>query len=280
MQKLSSQWKRQGRRIALVPTMGCLHDGHLSLVREARRRAGRTGKVVVSIFVNPTQFGPTEDLSGYPRNFSRDARLCRAADADVIFHPSTTGMYPRRAEGFSTYVVEEKFSGRLEGISRPTHFRGVTTVVAKLFHIVNPEVAIFGAKDFQQAFIIQKMVSDLNFAVKIIVAPTRREKDGLAMSSRNRYLTSEQRKEAAILWEIISELRHELRQRPSIGSVSKWKARIASRIRQRPSCRLDYAEFFDPRTMDPVSEVKRGVHFALAVFVGKTRLIDNADLSL
>ena len=186
--------------------MGYLHAGHLSLVREARKRVGKNGKVVVSIYVNPTQFAPTEDLAKYPRDLKRDLKLCREAGVDVVFTPSDAEMYPggtggRRCEpadgsrcdqrGHSTYVVEEKLSQSMEGAARPTHFRGVTTVVAKLFNLVLPDVAVFGQKDFQQAAIIQRMVADLNFPVNIIVAPTLREADGLAMSSRNKFLDAE-----------------------------------------------------------------------------------------
>src|SRR3954465_15363708 len=178
MQRLAQSWHRNGARIAFVPTMGYLHAGHLSLVTRARQQAGRSGKVVVSIYVNPTQFRPNEDFSRYPRDFKRDARLCRESGVDVIFAPSDAQMYPSGRGSFSTYVVEESLSKGMEGASRPTHFRGVTTVVAKLFNIVQPEWAIFGAKDFQQAAVIQQMVKDLNFPVKIIVAPTVREADG------------------------------------------------------------------------------------------------------
>src|SRR5580765_1012051 len=164
MQRLARQWQQRGTRIGLVPTMGYLHDGHLSLVRKARRCVGKSGKVVVSIYVNPTQFGPTEDLSRYPRDLKRDLKLCRAEGVDVVFAPSDAEIYPGKAEGqYSTYVVEENLSRTMEGASRPTHFRGVTTVVAKLFNIVQPGLAIFGAKDWQQAAIVKRMVADLNF---------------------------------------------------------------------------------------------------------------------
>src|SRR5215472_329771 len=191
MQKLAKKWRRAGEGIALVPTMGYLHEGHLSLVRAARKRAGKRGHVVVSIYVNPTQFAPTEDFSKYPRDLKRDLKMLRECGVDAVFTPDDSEMYPDRSTmptGFSTYVIEENLSERMEGASRPTHFRGVTTVVAKLFNIVQPAVAVFGQKDFQQAAIIQRMVRDLNFPVRIIVAPTVREWDGLAMSSRNKFL--------------------------------------------------------------------------------------------
>src|SRR5476651_337577 len=216
MQRLARKWQRDGTRIGFVPTMGYLHAGHLSLVKRARQAVGKAGKVVVSIYVNPTQFAPTEDLSKYPRDLKRDLKLCREAGVDVVFTPDDVEMYPaldcgdmsplskRRHVGavqnFCTYVVEEKLSRRMEGVSRPMHFRGVTTVVAKLFNIVLPNIAVFGQKDFQQAAIIKRMVTDLNFPVKIIVAPTLRERDGLAMSSRNKFLDAEQRAQAVILF--------------------------------------------------------------------------------
>src|ERR1700744_4470045 len=194
MQRLARKWREAGIHSGFVPTMGYLHAGHLSLAEVARRQAGKKGKMVVSIYVNPTQFAPTEDLSKYPRDLKRDLKLCREAGVDVVFTPDDAQMYPGKAEGnYSTYVLEETLSQGMEGGSRPTHFRGVTSVVAKLFNIVLPDVAIFGQKDFQQAAIIQRMVVDLNFPLKGIVAPTGRENDGLAMSSRNKYLNPEQR---------------------------------------------------------------------------------------
>ena len=185
MQRLALRWRKRGVKVGLVPTMGYLHEGHLSLVREARRRVGKSGQVVVSIYVNPTQFAPTEDLSRYPRDLKRDLKLCREVGADVVFVPSDATMYPGKAEGkYSTYVVEDTLSRSMEGSSRPSHFRGVTTIVAKLFNQVLPAVAVFGAKDWQQAAIVKRMVADLNFPLKIVVAPTVREADGVAMSSR------------------------------------------------------------------------------------------------
>src|SRR5471032_900139 len=201
MQRLARKWQRAGIEIGFVPTMGYLHAGHLSLVKRARQAVGKNGKVVVSIYVNPTQFAPTEDLSKYPRDLKRDLKLLRELKVDVVFTPSDGEMYPNKYEnGFSTYVVEEKLSQTMEGASRPTHFRGVTTVVAKLFNIVLPDVAVFGQKDFQQAAVIKRMVADLNFSVKVIVAPTLREADGLAMSSRNKFLDPDQRAQATILY--------------------------------------------------------------------------------
>src|SRR6266496_4340656 len=202
MQRLAMEWNRRGVPVGLVPTMGCLHAGHLSLVRKARERVGRRGVVVVSIYVNPTQFGPTEDFANYPRDLPRDKKLCRGAGVDVVFVPGDLQMYPaQRGAKFSTYVVEEILSRGTEGVSRPAHFRGVATVVAKLFNIVRPEVSLFGAKDSQQAAIVKRVARDLNFPVKIIVAPTVREADGLALSSRNRYLSAEERRQAVALWQ-------------------------------------------------------------------------------
>src|SRR5581483_10393244 len=277
MQRLAKNWQRQRVRVGFVPTMGYLHAGHLSLVRRARRIVGAKGKVVVSIYVNPTQFGPKEDLSRYPRDFARDRKLCREAGVDVIFAPVDREMYPAgEGEEFSTYVVEESLSRGMEGAARPTHFRGVTTVVAKLFNLVLPEVAVFGAKDFQQAAIIRRMVRDLNFPVKIVVAPTHRERDGLAMSSRNKYLSPVEREQATVLSEALALAKESVR-RGAVSTV-RLKADLARFVTNRPAARLDYVELFDPRTLQPVSKVGRGTQMALAVFFGKTRLIDNETL--
>jgi len=258
-------------------------------VREARKRAGKNGKVVVSIYVNPTQFAPTEDLAKYPRDLKRDLKLCRTAGVDVVFTPNDAEMYPRWGEAtdesargdarptdFSTYVVEEKLSRTMEGATRPTHFRGVTTVVAKLFNLVLPDVAVFGQKDFQQAAIIKRMVADLNFPVKIIVAPTLREADGLAMSSRNKFLDAEQRAQAVILFHALQAV--SLAVKTKSVSATRLKADLKEFLTAAPLARFDYVEFFDPETLAPVAQVKRGTQMALAVFIGKTRLIDNAKL--
>lgn len=277
MQRRALSWRRRGVRIGFVPTMGYLHAGHLSLVKHARKRVGSRGKVVLSIYVNPTQFGPKEDFSRYPRDLKRDLQLCRAEGVDVVFVPTDAEMYPERAQGgFSTFVVEEKLSRPMEGASRPGHFQGVATVVAKLFNIALPDVAVFGQKDFQQAAVLQRMTRDLNFPLQLVVAPTLREPDGLAMSSRNKYLDPEQRAQAVILF-------HALR---AVGAAVKSKPVSAARLRSdlkqfmtaAPLARLDYVEFFDPESLEPVTMVKRGTHMALAVFFGKTRLIDNAGL--
>jgi len=293
MQRLAKKWRRAGTRIGFVPTMGYLHAGHLSLVKRARQAVGKNGIVVVSIYVNPTQFGPKEDLSKYPRDLKRDLKLCRAAGVDAVFTPGDAEMYregrrvgvptirdggtPSLPSNFSTYVVEEKLSQTMEGASRPTHFRGVTTIVAKLFNIVLPDVAVFGQKDFQQAAIIKRMVADLNFPVKIIVAPTLREKDGLAMSSRNKYLTGDLRRQATVLWRAIQTAQAVVKKSGTV-SAAKLKADLKKLIESEPDAKLDYVEFFEPETLLPVSIAARGTQMALAVFVGKTRLIDNAQL--
>jgi len=278
MQRLARQWQRAGKHIGFVPTMGYLHAGHMSLVHEARERISRAGKVVVSIYVNPTQFGPKEDFSKYPRDLKRDFKLCREAGVDVVFTPGDKEMYPGKIDGrYSTYVVEEILSRTMEGASRPTHFRGVTTVVAKLFNLVLPDVAVFGAKDWQQASIIKRMAADLNFPVKIVVAPTLRERDGLAMSSRNKYLIGDLRQQATILWQVIQLARASVKKSRAIPAT-RLRASLKQLITTKPDARLDYVEFFNPDTLSPVAKVTRGTHLALAVFIGKTRLIDNAKL--
>jgi len=274
MQRQSLQWRRQGIRIGFVPTMGYLHEGHMSLVRCARKEVGKAGRVVVSIYVNPTQFGPREDFSRYPRDLKRDQELCRAEGVDLVFAPADAEMY---AQPFSTYVVEEEFSRVMEGRSRPTHFRGVTTIVAKLFNILLPDVAVFGAKDYQQAAIVQRMVRDLNFAVRVIVANTVREKDGLAMSSRNKYLLGDLRTQALVLWQSIQKVQALIKKKRVLNAAA-LKEQIHTFIERQTAAKVDYIEFFDPSTLQPLNEVRSGTHMALAVLVGKTRLIDNARL--
>ena len=271
MQRLALRWKRSGVAIGFVPTMGYLHEGHASLMRRARRAVGKKGMVIVSIYVNPTQFAPNEDLAKYPRDFDRDRKICRDEDVDVIFAP--VDLYENDS---STFIVEEAVSKGMEGASRPTHFRGVATVVAKLFNIVQADVAVFGAKDFQQAAVVRRMTRDLNFPTKIIVANTVRERDGLAMSSRNKYLSAEERPQARSLSIATSAARQAVK-RSSVQSA-ELKRKLRAQIEKNPSAKVDYIEFFDADTLQPVPLVKRGVHMALAVFVGKTRLIDNARL--
>jgi pantoate--beta-alanine ligase len=270
--------------------MGYLHAGHESLIARARRLAGKKGIVVVTVYVNPTQFGPQEDLARYPRDLARDEKLCSAAGSDVMFVPSDSDIYPGlRQRGdvvprdsvrsqFSTYVIEERIATLMEGQSRPTHFRGVSTVVAKLFNIVQPDVAVFGAKDFQQAAIIKRMVKDLNFPVKIVVAPTVRERDGLAMSSRNKYLEGDLRKQALSLWQAIQAAKGTVRTTSQPVESARLKEHLRKFIEQQPEARVDYIEFFDKETLQPIATVTRGTQLALAVFIGNTRLIDNAEL--
>jgi pantoate--beta-alanine ligase len=294
MQQLAERWQRAGIRIGFVPTMGYLHEGHLSLVRAARRRVGKSGRLVVSIYVNPTQFAPGEDLAKYPRDLKRDLKMCRAASVDAVFVPSNREMYPalecgdvsplskRRHVGalqnHSTYVVEDRLSQVMEGASRPAHFRGVTTVVAKLFNIVLPDMAVFGAKDCQQAAIVKRMVTDLNFPVKVVVSPTVRERDGLAMSSRNKYLAGDLRRQATVLWRSLQRARAAVRKSSKHVPAARLKSDLKKFVEREPDARLDYVEFFDPDTLAPIARVSHGTHMALAVFVGKTRLIDNARL--
>jgi pantoate--beta-alanine ligase len=278
MQHLAKKWRRAGIKIGLVPTMGCLHAGHLSLIKRTRRAVGKSSKVVVSIYVNPTQFGPAEDFSKYPRDLKRDLKLLRELKTDVVFTPGDKEMYPGKAEGkYSAYVVEEKLSQTMEGASRPTHFRGVTTIVAKLFNIVQPDVAVFGQKDFQQAAIINRMVADLNFPVRITVAPTVREADGLAMSSRNQYLVDDLRRQATVLWCAIQIARATVKKSKTFPAI-KLQTAVKKLVECEPAAKLDYVEFFEPDTLEPVAKVMRGTRMALAVFIGKTRLIDNAQL--
>lgn len=279
MQRLALQWRAEGRSVGFVPTMGYLHEGHLSLVRRARQAVGPQGVVVVSIYVNPTQFGPREDFARYPRDLARDQGLCRQAGVDVVFAPSDTEMYPKPPGAqYSTFVVEEALSRGMEGAARPGHFRGVTTVVAKLFNLVLPTVAVFGAKDLQQARIIQRMVRDLNFPVRILVAPTVREPDGLAMSSRNTYLSPSERAQACVLWQAIQQARQQVRQANRPVPTGWLQRRLRQFIERQPAARVDYIAFVDPVTLAPVRAVRRGTQMALAVFVGRTRLIDNARL--
>ncbi len=279
MQRLALQWRRNGVRVAFVPTMGCLHAGHLKLLHVARKAAGRRGILVASIYVNPTQFGPAEDFTRYPRNLARDTRLCREAAVDIVFVPGDTEMYAgASAGGFSTFVTETKLSTSMEGASRPTHFRGVATVVAKLFNLVHPDVAVFGEKDFQQAAVIRRMVHDLNMPVRIHVAPTVRERDGLALSSRNQYLSPDEREQATVLVRAIRLARTIVRSRRAPVPAGRLKRKLEQLIRSQPSARVDYVECFETDSLVPVRHVGEGTRVALAVFVGRTRLIDNGRM--
>lgn len=255
------------KRIGFVPTMGALHDGHLSLIRAAKSRCDL---VVASIFVNPTQFGPNEDLAKYPRTFERDCQLLEKEKADLLFAPSVEEMYPQDAV---TWVTVEGLSEKLDGKSRPGHFRGVTTVVAKLFHIVEPDIAFFGQKDAAQVAIIRRMVRDLKFPVEIVACPIVREPDGLAMSSRNAYLDPTQRKAALVLSRALLEVeqKYEAGERDKNALIECGKQHIA----KEPAARLDYLELVNADTLDPVAQATPGTMVAVAAYVGNTRLIDN-----
>ncbi len=265
------RWRRANRgTVALVPTMGFLHEGHLSLIRKAKSHAQQT---VVSIYVNPTQFAPGEDLDKYPRDIERDEALCRAEGVDVVFYPSNEEMYPA---GHKTYVVTEDLSGILCGKSRPTHFRGVTTIVAKLFNIVQPDSAVFGQKDAQQALIINRMNEDLNFGVHIIIASIVRETDGLAMSSRNKYLSGQHRTEAAVLYQSLQMARREFES--GKRDFETLKNKMQRHILHNSSAKIDYIEYRDAETLAPVQTDTKKILFLLAAYFGKTRLIDNIIL--
>lgn len=255
------------QRVGFVPTMGALHQGHLSLVRAAR---AASDLVAASIFVNPTQFGPNEDLARYPRSFESDRQLLENEGVHLLFAPPVEEMYP---EGSVTWVEVEELSNKLDGRSRPGHFRGVTTVVAKLFHIIEPDAAFFGQKDAAQVAIIRRMVRDLNLPVEIVVCPIVRESDGLAMSSRNAYLNPEQRKQALVLHRSLVRVQA-LAER---GESAALKLAAAGReeFSREPSVRLDYFEIVNPDTLDPVPEVAGETLVAVAAYVGTTRLIDN-----
>jgi pantoate--beta-alanine ligase len=261
----------QDHRVGLVPTMGALHEGHLSLVRAARAKCE---SVVVSIFVNPLQFGPNEDLAKYPRSFERDCELLEREKVDILFAPPVEDMYPKNAV---TYVTVEGMSEKLCGRSRPGHFRGVTTVVAKLLHIVEPEAAFFGQKDAAQCAIIRRMVRDLNFPVEIVVGPIVREPDGLAMSSRNAYLSPQERKSALVLYRALTALNSRFDQ--GERSVRRLVETGKQLLSQDPGVRLDYLEIVNPDSLEPVKAVERTVLAAVAAVVGGTRLIDNVLLS-
>jgi pantoate--beta-alanine ligase len=258
---------RDGKRLGLVPTMGALHEGHLSLVRESRSQCDLTA---VSIFVNPLQFGPTEDFAKYPRTLERDAALLLSLGVDFLFVPSVSEMYPT---GAKTSVEVADLSGRLDGGSRPGHFRGVTTVVCKLFEIVRPDSAFFGQKDAAQVAVLRKMVRDLDMDVEIVVCPIVREPDGLAMSSRNAYLNREQRQQALVL----SRSLQQVKQAVNAGvRDARELAQIGTRtIASEPAAKLDYFTIVDADTLEPVDSVSHGTLIAVAAWVGSTRLIDN-----
>ncbi|MGN0714716.1 MAG: pantoate--beta-alanine ligase [Anaerovoracaceae bacterium] len=263
-------WKKEGLTIGLVPTMGFLHEGHASLIRKAREENDR---VVVSDFVNPTQFGPTEDLAAYPRDFERDSNLCESLGADLIFHPEPEDMY----DDPCAYVSIEKLSGNLCGLTRPIHFRGVCTVVSKLFHIAAPDRAYFGEKDAQQLAIIRKMVKDLNFDIEIVGCPIVREEDGLAKSSRNTYLSAEERKAALCLSRSVARGKKVIREGMQ---AEQLLAEMRAVIEAEPLAKIDYVSAVDALTMENVDVIDRDVLVAMAVYIGKTRLIDNFSWKL
>lgn len=272
MQHQSDMWRAEGKKIALVPTMGYLHQGHLTLMRAVRSKAD---VVVVSIFVNPTQFGPSEDFERYPRDLDRDAKLAQEAGVDVIFAPGAEEMYPA---GYQTYVEVTDVTRPLCGANRPGHFRGVTTVVSKLFHIVKPHMAMFGEKDFQQLVAIRRMASDLNMGIEILGHPIVRERDDLALSSRNVYLNEEQRRNALRLNRALKEAQRlvdagERRSDTILGRVKEI-------LQEDDGMRIDYAQLCRPDTLDDVARIDDSALLALAVRVGKTRLIDNRVLNV
>lgn len=262
--------RQVGGSVGLVPTMGYLHDGHLSLVRQSR---AETTVVVVSIFVNPSQFGPGEDFAVYPRDVGRDLRLLERERADIVFAPSDEEMYP---PGYSTWVDVENITERLEGASRPGHFRGVATVCTKLFNIVQPSKAYFGQKDAQQVVLMKRIVADLNMDLEIVVVPTVRESDGLAMSSRNIYLNPEERQAARVLFESLS-LAKRLWQEGE-KSADKIRQQMTSVIRKEPLAQIDYISIADANTLTELDIIDRPAVASLAVRIGRTRLIDNVPL--
>lgn len=270
MRSWSKEIKNNGYILGFVPTMGFLHEGHLSLIREAKKHAD---KVVVSIYVNPTQFGPGEDFEKYPRDFARDEKLCLKEGVDAVFYPDDQQMY---GPLHKTYVITEDLSKVLCGRSRPGHFRGVTTIVAKLFNIVQPDFAVFGQKDAQQAIIIKRMVEDLNFPVEIVVAPIIREADGLAMSSRNKYLSPQQRKEATVLYRSLKLAEREFKR--GNFDLEAIKAKMRHLIETESTGQIDYIEAVDAETLGKPVPGKRSVLLALAVFFHPARLIDNIIL--
>ncbi|MBI5476408.1 MAG: pantoate--beta-alanine ligase [Ignavibacteriales bacterium] len=269
MQNIVDDLRRDKRIVSLVPTMGYLHDGHLSLMKIARQNSDI---VIVSIFVNPTQFAPHEDFGSYPRDIAGDTKLANSAGVDFLFTPEKNEIYPA---DYATFVDVDEITEKLEGKSRPTHFRGVATIVTKLFNIAKPHVAIFGQKDAQQALVIKKIVFDLNFGIKIIIAPTIREKDGLAMSSRNSYLTKEQRQESPVLYESLTEASKMIS--GGITDCLTIKEKMIKLISMKQSAKIDYISIADSTDLEEVDVLQKGGTYliSLAVKFGNTRLIDN-----
>jgi len=273
MQRLSLEYKRRGKTVGFVPTMGYLHEGHTSLINIARKHADI---VVVSIFVNPIQFGPSEDYDRYPRDIERDKEILEKMGVDIMFYPSVDDLYP---EGFTTYVEVKGLSDKLCGRYRSGHFRGVTTVVAKLFNIVMPDIAVFGEKDAQQAIIIKRMVRDLNFPVKIIVGPTIREPDGLAMSSRNEYLTEEERKVAPAIYQSLLLAKNLVEQ--GERDASKIIAAMYEFLSKYERIKVEYIEIVDKEGLNPIERLEKGeALIAIAAYLGKARLIDNISVKV
>jgi len=267
VQDIIKKLKQRNKSIGFVPTMGALHLGHISLIRRARKE---NDIVAVSIFVNPAQFAPHEDLKKYPRPFGKDVNICKHENVDIIFAPSSTVIYP---ENYLAYITVEKLSDIMCGKSRPGHFKGVATIVAKLFNIFQPDRAYFGLKDFQQAVIVKKMVTDLNFPVKIISSPIVREKDGLALSSRNVYLSCEERKKALVLSRSLQTAKNLIKYK-NVKSAEKIILEMRKIISPRVD-KIDYIVLRDAETLEKVKYIKKKVVIAVAVFIGKTRLIDN-----
>ncbi len=263
--------RKTGRAIHFVPTMGYFHEGHLSLMRHARDEGGA---VIVSLFVNPLQFAPNEDLDRYPRDFERDRQLAESVGVDALFVPEVSEMYP---DGYQTIVRVPKLSAPLCGRSRPTHFDGVATVVMKLFHIVTPDRAYFGQKDYQQLRIIQQMVLDMNMPIEIVPCPIVREADGLAMSSRNVYLTLEERKRATVLYRSLSWAQEQVQ--AGERNAKTIREGVSHRIASEPLARIDYVEVVDAHTLEPVERIEKPTLIAVAVYFGKARLIDNTVVS-
>lgn len=270
MVQLAKMWRQEGKRVGLVPTMGYLHQGHLSLAAAARQDCDI---VVMSIFVNPTQFGPNEDYEAYPRDLSHDRALAEGAGVDYLFAPQPGDMYPN---GYSTFVNVEGVTDHLCGAKRPGHFRGVATVVSKLFHIVQPEKAYFGQKDGQQVAVLRRMVADLNMPVEIIARPIVREADGVALSSRNVYLSAEQRQQAVVLSQGLARARDLFVQGERDGEILK-KA-VTDVIQTAPLAKIDYVQLVDGDTMAPIPKITGNAMLAVAVYFGETRLIDNVLL--
>jgi pantoate--beta-alanine ligase len=272
IRKAVAKAKRAGLSVGLVPTMGALHAGHVSLIRAAR---AENGFVIVSIFVNPIQFGPQEDLSRYPRPLEQDVSVCKRERVDRVFHPEAAAMYP---SGFRTFVEVQGLQEVLCGKSRPGHFRGVATVVLKLFHLVQPDVAYFGQKDAQQTRLIDQMVRDLDVPVRLRICPIIREPDGLALSSRNQYLDPNQRQQATVLYRALEEAHRLIIDSERDASVIQRK--LAARIQETPGAELDYAAVVDAETLEPIDRMEREVLLAVAVKFGGTRLIDNLKVQL